>query len=590
MDTYLGDILSAHGLAWLFAVTLPQLLAAACLVRRVRPLALDLAPWSVLPALALALWPLPEARYPFLLIGTELGLDPIGRVFLLFTAFLWLCSGVYARSYLERDPLRHRFFVFFLLTASGNLGLIMARDMIGFYLFFVLMTFAAYGLIMHDGSLSARRAGLVYVVLAVFGEVMLITALLIIGSTANGDAIHPAPLVAASPSRDLIIALLLAGFGIKAGAIPLHVWLPLAHPVAPTPASAVLSGAMIKAGLLGWLRFLPVGESVLPEWGALCMGVGLAAAFYGVLIGLTQHDSKTILAYSSISQMGVMTMAVGLGLAVPTAWPLTLTTLLFYALHHSLAKGALFLGAGMTGAAANGGWRAYLFWAGILLAALALAGAPLTSGALAKAGLKEAAHLAADSWYRPLGRLLTLSSVATAFLMSHFVYSLRIRSREDHKTHSPEAGQWLSWLLLLVGVVSVAWWPTAVELDEVRQELLSLTQVWSGLWVLLLGGMLGWLLWRFNRRGERLIPSIPAGDLLAGVVWLLDLLRSPWQGLESALTGRLRHCGICEIPKINPSILFVTLLHGESLLFRWNTAVALFLLLAAALLAIIALM
>jgi formate hydrogenlyase subunit 3/multisubunit Na+/H+ antiporter MnhD subunit len=121
-----------------------------------------------------------------------------------------------------------------------------------------------------------------------------------------------------------------------AGVYALHVWLPLAHPVAPTPASAVLSGAMIKAGLLGWLRFLPLGEAATPGWGNVCTIAGLAAAFDGVLVGCTQDNAKTVLAYSSISQMGFMTMAVGVGLTVPAVWTQALTATALYALHHAM--------------------------------------------------------------------------------------------------------------------------------------------------------------------------------------------------------------------------------------------------------------
>src|SRR5690606_9904977 len=126
--------------------------------------------------------------------------------------------------------------------------------------------------------------------------------------------------VAASPSGPIVAGLLLAGFGVKVGAVPLHMWLPLAHPAAPTPASAVLSGAMSTAGLLGWLRVLPFGDASLPSIGIWVLAAGMLAAFAGVAAGLTQTDAKTALAYSSISQMGLLTMAVGAGLAAPEAW------------------------------------------------------------------------------------------------------------------------------------------------------------------------------------------------------------------------------------------------------------------------------
>lgn len=590
MDAIFGDTLTLHGLAWLLIQGLPLLAAVGCVVRPLRKSALLFAPWSMTPALAVAVWPLPAADYPWLLLGTQLGLDQTGRTFLLFTAFLWICSAIYAQSYLAEDQQRHRFFAFFLLTAAGNFGLIIAQDMVAFYFFFVLMTFAAYGLIVHDGTSAARRAGLVYVVLAVLGEVLLVASLLMIGMAGYGNLVNPADAVAVAPNRDLIIALLLAGFGIKAGAVPLHLWLPLAHPVAPTPASAVLSGAMIKAGLLGWLRFLPLGEAALPVWSGLCMAAGLTAAFYGVLIGLTQQDPKTVLAYSSISQMGVMLTAIGIGFALPESWPLVLATILLYALHHSLAKGALFLGVGMAGAAAGGRLQRLLFRAGTLLPALAIAAAPLTSGALAKAALKHVSHLLAPFWSGLLAWLLTLSALATALLMAHFLFFFWSQCENDHAGHSPGTGQWFSWTLVLIGVFSAAWLLTPVELDDVRAKMLSPEILWSGLWTVLLGGLLGWAEWRRTRStGKSVLPSIPPGDLLIPVEAFLNSLYAIWSDIYQAtrvkeLMNRLASSE--KRDRLLPTALS-TLLVVEEKLLHWKTAGALFLLLTLCLLALL---
>jgi len=589
MDAILGDTLTRHGLVWLMILGAPLLTAAGCVVRPLRDTALALTPWSIAPALAAAVWPPPSADYPWLLLGTQLGLDQTGRIFLLFTAFLWFCSAVYAGSYLVEDRQRHRFFAFFLLTAAGNLGLIIAQDMVAFYFFFVLMTFSAYGLIVHDGTSNARRAGLIYVVMAVLGEVLLVTALLMIAMAGYGNLVNPAPVVAAGQHRNLMIALVLAGFGVKAGAVPLHLWLPLAHPVAPTPASAVLSGAMIKAGLLGWLRFLPLGEAALPEWSAVCMAAGLAAAFYGVLVGLAQFDPKTVLAYSSISQMGVMLATVGLGLALPESWPLVRAAILFYALHHSLAKGALFLGVGMAGAAVGSPFRRFLFRAGTLLPALAMAGAPLTSGALAKAALKEISYLLPSFWSVSLQWLLTFSALATALLMAHFLFFFWSRSERDHAVHYPGTGQWLSWGLVLVGVFFAAWAAAPLDLEHIRAELVSQKKLWSGLWTVLLGGLLGWAEWRRTARtGKRVLSSIPPGDLLVPLAALLNRLYGVWR---TALQASHAKEPIDRLSANGTGVerlrsLMSTLTATEQKLLDWTTAGAVFLLLTIVLLAL----
>jgi formate hydrogenlyase subunit 3/multisubunit Na+/H+ antiporter MnhD subunit len=194
----------------------------------------------------------------WLLFGTILGLDETGRVFLLLTAILWLAAGVYARGYLAADRQQRRFWFVFLLTMSGNLGLPLAFDMISFYCFFALMSFAAYGLVIHERTAFARRAGAIYLGLVMVGEILLFAALLLLAPDATSLLLADAASALVTTERQsLILALLITAFGIKIGMLPLHIWLPLAHPAAPLPASAVLSGAMIKAGALGLLRLLP---------------------------------------------------------------------------------------------------------------------------------------------------------------------------------------------------------------------------------------------------------------------------------------------------------------------------------------------
>jgi len=577
MDAVLN--LSTSGVLWLLALGLPLLLALGSLLSPVRRLLPALAAWTALPALWLALSPPPAESFSWLLLGADFGLNASTRIFLFFTALLWLCAGVYAWGYLAEDSRRHQFFVFFLVTMTGNLGLIMALDLVSFYLFFVLMTFAAYGLIVHDRSDESRRAGLVYLVLAVIGEALLVAGLLLAASAAgslNLQAVSAA--VGESPQRNITIALLLTGFGIKAGALPLHVWLPLAHPVAPTPASAVLSGAMIKAGLLGWLHFLPFGGAAFPGWGAVLLGAGLAAAYLGVILGLTQQNPKTVLAYSSISQMGIITAAAGLGLFDPAVWPAALGAISIYALHHGLAKGALFLGVGMGGG--QGPAAKTAFAAGLLLPALALAGAPLTSGAPAKLLLKKLIAAAPQPWPVPLIWMLSLASVGTVILMLHFLLLLLL-SQRGPADHPPGAAQWTGWLLLLAAVAAafLLFLPgeAALEPGVVLAEYL-----WGSPWPVLIGAALGWLLWRVSRsRGRSLLPVVPAGDLVALVTAVLGMARAFWKRRLAALVVhaiRTYHTVKWEMSGEFP-LLRETLSKGERALWRWSTAGVLFMVL-----------
>ena len=187
----------------------------------------------------------------------------------------------------------------------------------------------------------------------------------------------------------------------------LHVWLPLAHPAAPAPASAVLSGAMIKAALLGWLRFLPLGEEALGGWGHLLFLLGSITVIYGFLVGLVQTNPKVVLAYSSVSKMGLMTALLGLGLANPALAPALLTGLVLFAAHHGLAKGALFLGVGVAHAS-----PARWVVPALAIPALVLAGAPFTSGALTKQLLEAPLQELQGAWAAAMPLLLTLASLA----------------------------------------------------------------------------------------------------------------------------------------------------------------------------------
>ena len=502
---------------------LPLALALLLVPGRSRAWVPALAPLALVPALAVGvLAPQEPLGLEGWLLGIELGLDPTGRLFLLLSALAWLGASLYARAWLATDPHRLRFSGFFLAAMAGNLGLCLAQDALGFYLFFALMTFSAWGLILHRGHAAARRAARIYLVLAVAGEAALLVALWLVVAN-GGDAIAQAPAtVAAAPQRDVIVALLLVGFGVKTGLLGLHMALPLAYGTTPAPGAAVLASAMIKAGLLGWLRFLPLGEA-LPGWSALLMGLGLVAAFYGVAVGLLQQAPRVILAYSSISQMGLISLALGLGLARPEAAGPALFAVTLYALHHALVKAALFLGEGLSRAAAHGG-----LFAGMVLLALALAGAPLTGGALAKHYLKDLTAFTPVASPGLLGGLLALASLGTTLLMARFLWQLRRRSGAAARPHP---ALWLSWLLALA-IALLAPWLLPVEAGA----QLAPAALWSAAWPLLAGAALALL-------AARLLPgaplSVPSGDIL---VPLERLIRRTWRrGRALTRMGLTRH-------------------------------------------------
>ncbi len=472
-----------------------------------RPTILRASVLAPLPALLLALVGPSGANVeiPWLALQTRLQLDHVGRVFLGFTSVLWLASGWYARSYLANDANQTRFHLFFLLAMAGNVGLILAADLPTFYAGFALMGLASSGLVFHRGDSESSRAGRMYLALAMVGEVLILAGLLFLATRGGTLLIHE--LHRGEPSA-IASALLLVGFGIKAGALSLHFWLPLAHPAAPVPASAVLSGAMIKAGLLGWIRFLPLGEVAITEIGYTLILAGLGAALLGPVIGVVQENAKTVLAYSSISQMGIITVGVGIGAARPNAWPELLPAVLIYATHHALAKGALFLGVGPAGSAGTRLQRVAAA-AGLVLPAVALAGAPFTSGALAKTALKSNLPILPEPWFGAVAFLLPIAAVGTTFLMVRFLWLTWPASSQ--RASKPSAALWAPWMSL-VAATGVGVWLLPGALQWIPEKL-SPNKIWLAVWPLLIGGSLAFLVSRLSTWLGGAKRWLPPGDI-----------------------------------------------------------------------------
>lgn len=559
--------MSAYAL--LAVVCWPIVLAAGLVSRLTAAPARALAPWAALPAMLIAAQGVADAGFGWLLLGGRLGFDPIATVMLPATAGLWLAAGLFAQRYLEAGPRRDRFFGWFLAAMSGNLLLLAALDAVVFYFGFALMSFASYGLVVHEGTVRARHAGRYYIVLVVVGEVCIISALMLLAGRAAIDfgSLRAAFLAADAGRSDVIMSLLLVGFGIKVGVLGLHFWLPLAHPVAPAPASAVLSGAMIKAGLVAWMRLLPLGEMALPAWGTALAVLGLSTAFYGVVAGLPQREAKTVLAYSSVSQMGVMTTAIGLGLVFPDQWPLLFAGLLVYMVHHCLVKGGLFLGAGLVQHPLGPG-ASRVVAALLVLAALAMAGAPLSGGLIAKLALKQAAHGLVSPLPASLPMLLSLSSALTALLMARFLWLAWPRpDAAAARLPLALAGPWL--LLLLAALVA----PWALASPALRAGAASVSAAWTATWPLAMAGAIAILGLRLRRAGRLpAVPGIPPGDLgiplERGATALAQALRRvAVEGLPGALgivrsaTSRVIRSGPAWADRLG---------HGEARISGWS--------------------
>ena len=475
---------------WILAVFFPLLLACICLICRIqeryRGVLAALAP---LPALGLSVFGADVAplEVPSFLLGMHFGFGEYGRYFLLLMAMVWTGAGFFSACSMRHDPDLGSYTILFLLAMCGNLGLAVAKDVVTFYAFFSLMTFSAYSLVIHNDTPAAWKAGHIYLVMAVLGEGMLIAGLMISVHVADSVMFLEISRAVAglSPAHPMFF-LLFAGFGIKAGILGLHFWLPLAHPAAPTPASAVLSGAMIKAGLLGWLYFFPVEAVCMPSWGAFFMCIGLLGAFFGVLAGLLEKEPKSILAYSSISQMGLMSFLLGLALFDAGLAARALPGIFIFIMHHGLAKAALFIGVGATKYARGQGFSTLLLLAALALPALALAGAPFTSGIQVKYLMKELASM--GPMYSFTGVVLPLSSLGTTLLMAHFLYRVRQEMKPAEKAYPRD--QALVWLLMVAASAGLPWITVrAFEMIPAAWQADS-GFIWGGFWPVLLGVIL----------------------------------------------------------------------------------------------------
>ena len=462
----------------------PLLLALAPTVPGLRPVAGRLILSAPLPALLLALAVTDELHLeiPWILLGGQLGIAETSRLFLFVSALLWLVAG----SALDR-PGGLRLHVWSCLTMAGNFAVLLARDIPTFFFAYALMSLASFGLVIHTGSQAARYAAKVYLIFAVLGEMILLSALLWAAHQSQSLAL---PVTYEDPAGQLMMLMLFLGFGIKAGVPLLHFSLPPAYAVTPIAGVVPMAGALLHLGLYGWLSFLPLGQFALPVWSGVFLAAGVVAMFYGAGVGILQREPRALLAYSSMSQMGLMLLAIGIGLAAPNAWPTLLPLVLLFTLYHALAKGALFYGLGISGPLRSGLW----------LPALTLAGLPLTGGAWVKGLLKTELSSLPGFWPELLTWLLPLGSVATTLLMARFIYLSR-------QPGSDRQAAPLAWMGLLSALLITPWiWPLSLH---------PVSPVWDALWPILFGSILAWLVWRgYWNQALATIPSLPPGDLL----------------------------------------------------------------------------
>jgi len=287
-------------------------------------------------------------------LGAHLRLDALGAFFLAVVNLGGAAASLYALGYGRHEAAPHRVLPFFPAFLAGMNLVVLADDAFTFLVAWEFMSLASWALVMaHHRSPGNAHAGYVYLVMATFGTMALLVAFGLMAGPEGSYAFaamrqaSPAPWVAG-----LVLAAALVGAGSKAGLVPLHAWLPLAHPAAPSHVSALMSGVMTKVAVYAFVRiaFDLLGDPA-PWWSMAVLALGAVTAVMGVLYALMQHDLKRLLAYHTVENIGIVFIGLGLALGFQAAgigWAaaLALTAALFHVLNHALFKSLLFLGAG----------------------------------------------------------------------------------------------------------------------------------------------------------------------------------------------------------------------------------------------------
>ena len=285
--------------------------------------------------------------------------DPLGIFFILVILLISLPSAVYSLGYLkgEYSPAKITLGWFLLGLFILSMSLVVSVSNIFFFLIaWELMSLVSYFLVVFDtGHEKSIQAGTIYIVMTHLGSAFLVAAFMLLYQQAHSfdfTAIKNACLVMPGKTKNIIFLLLLVGFGTKAGIVPLHIWLPYAHPQAPSHISSIMSGVMIKTAIYGIIRFTIFILGVNSWWwGVLILVLATITCLVGVIYALMERDLKRLLAYSSVENIGMIFLGVGLtmlfiSLKLPYLAVLALVAALYHLINHAIFKGLLFLCAG----------------------------------------------------------------------------------------------------------------------------------------------------------------------------------------------------------------------------------------------------
>ena len=373
----------------------------------------------------------------------SVGFDTLTGIFLLPLYLLGGLCALFGWGYLahsESTTSRGAHWFFYCLLIVSMAMVMLARNAVLFLVVWETMSLSSWMLVTfeHDRP-EVRRAGITYLIATQIGTAFLLVLFLLLGAASNqpvmGGSLDAALDFSrfgglAAPATGVVFLLALVGFGTKAGIVPLHVWLPEAHPAAPSHVSALMSGVMIKTGIYGLLRVLTILGAPPAWWGWTIVAVGVSSGVIGVLFALAQHDIKRLLAYHSVENIGIICIGIGIGMlglsyGSPLVAVLGFAGGILHVLNHALFKGLLFLGAGAVASSTGtremdrlGGLlrRMPLTGTAFLVASVAICGLPPLNGFLSEFLIFSGAFHAVANPLVASGVAGALCGVAMAFI------------------------------------------------------------------------------------------------------------------------------------------------------------------------------
>ena len=331
-------------------------------------------------------------------MGLRFTVDGFRAGYVVIAAFMWMVTGLFSPVYFAHYRNRNRYYLFQLVTLGATEGIFLSADLYTTFVFFEIMSLASYVWVAQDEKEEALKAASTYLAVAVIGGLVMLMGLFLLYHQTGTLMIEALPAACAGKNVYAAAACLFVGFGAKAGAFPLHIWLPKAHPVAPAPASSLLSGILTKTGIFGILviscKLLVRDEA----WGTFTLLIGVVTMFLGAALALFSVDFKRTLACSSVSQIGFILVGVGMIGLLGEENLLAVRGTFLHMVNHSVFKLVLFLVAGVIyrnthklelNQIRGFGRKKPLLMAIYLMGALGIGGIPGWSGYVSKTLLHE---------------------------------------------------------------------------------------------------------------------------------------------------------------------------------------------------------